>query len=303
MNKAITIALAVTAGFGFAGCKKKGGGGGAWLVGENGLMANLRADGTMGPGYDLGGSDDLLGIGCRGDEVAFVVGEGGTALRTYDAGASWQAIDVGTTAALRDVAVAWELVYVAGDDGVRVSTDDGDRWTSLPGATQAFRTISTTDTGELALALAADGSVWRWDGATLAAVGAVPGAEAAALSHDGRFAAIAGDGGALAISDDGGASFTTIDAGTSADLLAVWAGAHGEVLAVGGNGTIVRVDGGVATASAPATATLRTVRLDGDDGFAAGDAGEVLATHDGGATWQRLDVAVGGAVYDLDDIE
>jgi photosystem II stability/assembly factor-like uncharacterized protein len=302
MNKAITFGMILTAALLATGCKKKGGGG-AWLVGQDGLMANVEADGTLGEGYDLGGTDDLLGIGCRGDEVAFVVGEGGTALRTYDTGVTWEATDVGTAVALRDVAVAWELLYVAGDDGLRVSTDDGDGWTMLAGSERAWRTISTTDTGALALALADDGSVWRWDGVTLTQASSLAGARAAMLSHDGRFAAVAGDAGALAISDDGGVTWTAVDTGTTADLHAVWSGTHGEVLAAGAAGTIVRLADGVVTVSTPATATLRAVHIHDGVGHAAGDGGEVLVTHDGGASWDVLAVAVAGTVYDLDDIE
>src|SRR5687767_13792401 len=90
------------------GCKKKGGspgpGPGGWLVGDEGLMAAITPDGSLGSPYELGTSVDLAGIACRGTTDAFVVGAAGTFLRTFDGGESWEAIDVGTTAALRAVA-------------------------------------------------------------------------------------------------------------------------------------------------------------------------------------------------------
>src|SRR5688572_30826856 len=99
----LLLLLAAGAALGAAGCKKKGGGGGgAWLVGEDGLMANLQPDGTLGDGYSLDVDDDLLGIACRGEDTAFVVGEGGILMRTFDGGESWEALDAGTTATLRD---------------------------------------------------------------------------------------------------------------------------------------------------------------------------------------------------------
>src|SRR5262249_31841042 len=157
----------------------KSGGGGAWLVGSDGLMANIQTDGTLGPGYDLGRGVDLRGITCRGDE-AFVVGDG-TFLRTHDAGATWTSLDVGT-ASLRAVRAAGDPVVTAGDDGVRLSRDDGDTWATL--APGAFVSVAIDDAGTVALAVAADGGLWRWDGAAIAEITAMPGARAVALSHD-----------------------------------------------------------------------------------------------------------------------
>jgi photosystem II stability/assembly factor-like uncharacterized protein len=291
MQKILAMALLITAAAA-GGCKKKGGGG-AWLVGEDGLMANVREDGTLGPGYDLGGTEDLFGIGCRGD-AGFVVGEGGTFLRTYD-GETWEAIDVGTTAALRDVAVAWDAVYIAGDDGLRVSRDDGDSWELVTGG--AWRAVTTTAQGDVALALDDTGTAWRWDG-VLAPVDAA--GTAISLSRDGDFAALVGAGGALAVSDDGGATWRDVDSGTAADLHAVSAGA-GTAVAAGAAGTIVRFSDDIVV-STPTTGSLRAVHLHDAHGFAAGDGGAVLLTHDNGASWAAL-LTLDRNVRDLDEID
>src|SRR6185295_19184997 len=65
---AILCALSTTT---LAGCK--GGGGGGWLVGTSGLMANV-IKGKLGQGYDLGTATTLNGIACRYQDEAWVVG-------------------------------------------------------------------------------------------------------------------------------------------------------------------------------------------------------------------------------------
>jgi photosystem II stability/assembly factor-like uncharacterized protein len=306
----IVLSVALTA---LGGCKKKGGstgsggGGGAWLVGADGEMVNVRGDGTLGEGYALGVEDDLLSITCRGVDTAFVAGESGTLLRTFDGGESWESIDLGTTATLRDVAAAHaDVVYVAGDAGLWRSPDSGDSWTELPDGDRAWKSIATHGDGGMALALADDGAVWRWvDGAAgLAQVTTVAGARSLALSHDGRYAVIAGDRGALSVSDDGGLTWAAHPTGTAVDLHAAWVTSAGHVLAVGDAGTVVRLDADGLSVETPGSGTLRAVHLNGAGiGLAAGDGGEILATSDGGRTWEILDLEVSSVIYGLDEID
>jgi photosystem II stability/assembly factor-like uncharacterized protein len=292
-------------------CKKKsgdgtGGGGGAWLVGASGLMANLLPDGQLGDGYDLGVDDDLLAIACRGLDTAFVVGESGTLLRTYDGGDSWAALDAGTTATLRDVAAAHgEAVYVAGDGVLLASDDSGDHWIDLEAARGVdWRSIATAEHGERALAVAADGRVVRVDGAQLFDATLVPGARAIGLSHDGSTAAVVGDGGALVVSQDGGITWAVVATGVSADLHAVWPTDDGAVIAVGDGGTVVRAIGDDVEVSTPGLGALRAVHINGaGEGLAAGDRGEVLRTDDGGYSWSVVDIELGGTVFGLDEID
>jgi photosystem II stability/assembly factor-like uncharacterized protein len=306
----IVLSVALTA---LGGCKKKsgggtgGGGGGAWLVGADGEMVNVRGDGTLGEGYALGVDDDLLAITCRGLDTAFVAGESGTLLRTFDGGESWESIDLGTSSTLRDVAAAHDdVVYVAGDAGLWRSPDSGDSWTELAAGDRAWSSIATHGDGGTALALAADGAVWRWvDGAAgLAPATTLTGARAIALSHDGRFAAVAGDRGGLLVSDDGGLTWAPHPTGTAVDLHAVWVTSAGHVLAVGDAGTIVRLDDDGLSVETPGSGTLRAVHLNGAGvGLAAGDGGEVLSTSDGGRTWSALDLGVTAVIYGLDEID
>jgi photosystem II stability/assembly factor-like uncharacterized protein len=310
-RRLFTLIVLSVAALALGGCKKKsgggtGGGGGAWLVGADGEMINLHGDGTLGEGYALGVEDDLLAITCRGLDTAFVVGERGTLLRTFDGGESWESIDLGMTSTLRDVAAAHDdLVYVAGDAGLWLSRDSGDTWSELPAGDRAWRSIATYGDGGVALALAADGAVWRWtESGGLAEVAKQAGGAAIGLSHDGRFAVLAGAGGTLAVSDDGGLTWAPHPTGTDVDLHAAWVTEAGHVIAVGDAGTIVRLDDDGLSVETPGTGSLRAVHLNGAGvGLAAGDDGEVLSTRDGGRTWAALDVAVTSAIYGLDEID
>jgi photosystem II stability/assembly factor-like uncharacterized protein len=313
-----TVVLVIGVGaIAFTGtaCKKKSGGpgGGSWLVGDDGTMSNILSDGTLGEGYDLGVDRDLLAITCRGEATAFVVGEAGTLLRTFDGGATWETIDLGTEATLRDVAAGLpDRVYVAGDAVLLVSRDSGDNFTALPGAADhAWRSIATDHEGAVALALADDGSVWRWDDTALAMtpMTTLAGGRAIALSHDGATAVVVGDAGAMSRSDDGGLSWQRIETGTDVALLAAWATGSswgpGEVFAVGEAGTVVRVEGSEVEVANPGLGTLRAIHIDGAGlGMAAGDNGEVLRTDDEGLSWLTLDVELGTAtIRGLDSVE
>ncbi len=300
---------------GSAGCEKKkgggtgGGGGGAWLVGADGTMVQLLPDGTLGAGYPLETDDDLLGITCRGLDTAFVVGEGGTLLRTFDGGASWEAVDLGTAATLRDVAAARaDVVYVAGDGGLWVSPDSGTSWQAVPGSARDWRSVASAPDGGAALAIATDGTVWRWDAdvGVLAQVTFVAGARAVSLSHHGDHAVVVGDDGAMLRSATGGRTWEPVATGTAADLYGAWATVTGELLAIGADGTVVRAAaGGDVEVTRPGLGALRAIHLDAAGvGLIAGDGGEVLRTDDGGDSWSVVEVDLGGAaIYGLDAIE
>lgn len=300
------IALAGT------GCKKKSGGGtgggGAWLVGEDGVMENLQIDGTLGEGYSLGVDHDLLSITCRGPDTAFVAGEGGTVLRTFDGGETWDQLDLGTTATLRDVAGprGTTRLYIVGDDAAYLSRDDGDSWWTIPSSERSWLSVATAGDGARALMLDTAGDVWAYDdvaGGFLPATSKA-GLRALAISPDGAHAAAVGDGGALLVSDDAGATWTERATGTGAALHAAWVTESGVVLAVGDDGVVVRAAGADVEVTAPATGTLRAVHLDdAGHGLVAGDVGSLLQTHDGGETWEPLELTLGGAIYALDEVD
>jgi photosystem II stability/assembly factor-like uncharacterized protein len=306
----LAIAAAATAA---GGCKKKsgggGGGGGSWLVGDDGLMANVRNDGTMGPGYELDADTDLLSITCWGLDTAFVVGEQGTLLRTFDGGENWESIETGTLGALRAVASgSGEVVYAAGDGTFLVSHDSAATLTQVAGAPeQRWISLGTDQTGAVALALAADGTVWRYQdaGGSMTQVATVAGASSVAMSRTGAVATIAGADGQLLSSTDGGATWSAIELGSDVDLFAAWPTDAGAIVAVGAAGTVARIGAdGAVSLTTPGVGTLRAVQLNAEGhGIAGGDAGEVLVSDDGGASWRSIETGLTGTIRALDNID
>lgn len=311
MKRLITISVVLL--IALSGCKKKssgpGGPGGAWLVGQDGLMADLGLDDRLGDGYDLGTDHDLLGIACKGLDTAFVVGELGTLLRTFDGGESWDVIDLETTRTLRSIAIgSGSTIYVGGDALLTMSRDAGTTWTRMPvdPASSWLAVASGHDAQHGALALDTSGQVWREDVVQhdMVPVATLAGARVVAASHDGAQAVIAGSGRTLLRSRDAGSTWTAIDLGRELELHDAWVTVTGVILAVGADGVVARIDAaGVVSVSQPGAGTLRSVHINGAGrGLAAGDDGEVLSTRDGGATWTVLDLGLTGTVFGVDEV-
>jgi photosystem II stability/assembly factor-like uncharacterized protein len=308
------IAIALCIGFAvisLCSCKKKKGtGGGSWLVGEDGLMANLSATGERGADYSLDVPDDLLAIACRGADTGFVVGERGLLLRTFDAGETWDAVDVGSSATLRAVAVgesASDIVYVAGDGIFLRSSDSADTFEPIAGASRAWQSLATDHTGAVALLVDGDGAIWRYEALSGALVEVVPPAalRSVAMTADGTSVAAVGEAGALWRSDDGGVSWRREDLGADGVRLRdVWITRDRTVVAVGDAGLIARrTADGTVSVQHPVTATLRALHV-GISGhsFAAGDSGTILLSHDAGKTWTRIDAGIHATINALDEI-
>jgi photosystem II stability/assembly factor-like uncharacterized protein len=300
----------ISAGIGLAmvGCKKTptgggGGGGGGWLVGTQGLMANVDSNDKLGKGYALDTSDALNGIACRYLGEAWVVGDNGTLLYTHDAGVTWSSQTVPTSANLRALATQdTGPVFVAGDGVFMTSSDTGAHWTSI--AEQAsFRSLAAAQRGETVLAVADDGGVWSFANGALTRVASVPGARAIALSPDGNTAVIAGNG--FAVSKDAGHTWQTIAVDAQLEDINV-TDDDGTAVAVGDAGAIAQLSFGKVSLQHVGTADLRTVHIaDNDDydatGYAAGNDGQVYITHDSGWTWQS-GPSLGRTVLGVDQI-
>ncbi len=294
------------------GCKKTsgtptgGGGGGGWLVGSSALMANVGDDGKLGTGYDLGAAMQLNGIACRYSGEAWVVGAQGTLLYTNDGGASWSAQQVPATGDLRGVATQdFGPVFVVGNGAFLVTQDTGATWTSLGAAQTQFRAVAAAQEGANVLALSEDGGLWQYDAGALTRRGTIAGAHAIALSSDGNLAIVAGQG--LSRSADGGATWTQLAIDPSLAFDDVRMADDGSAVAVGAAGAIANVDAsGAVTLQHVGAADLHALHVadfasDTGTGFAAGDGGQVLITHDAGATW-AFGPNLGRTVYGIDEI-
>ncbi len=304
--KAAVLAFAIACSLG--GCRKKGGEvgpgvGGGWVVGERGMMINVHADGSFSD-YDLEIGDDLLDIACRGTDSAFVVGTRGTFLRTFDGGAEWESIELGTRGALRSVAAASrEFVVVAGDEGLFLSADSGTTWSTL--ATGSFASVALDHTGDVIMALDRGGTVWREDrSASLRPVFASAGAVALAMNATGERAAVLTPGRTLWLTDDGGGSWQPLELGGAYDLRSGWITASGELIAVGTGGVVVHVDARrEVNVQRPARGDLDAVHLGSSGiGYAGGADGRLLHTLDGGVTWAPLSRSAPQRVLSVDQI-
>ena len=199
-NKVVLLcaALAVLS----VGCKKKSGpgGGGGWFVGEEGLMVDVDPDGRIGDGYDLGAAERLEAIACRYLDEAWVAGSNGTLLYTSDAGATWQAHDVGVGAAhLRGLATQdGGPVFIAGDGVLATAVprehDGAATWTNLADGATRFVGVAAAQQGATVLAVSDDGGVWAYAGGRLDRRATLAGARGVAVSPDGAHAIVAGDG-------------------------------------------------------------------------------------------------------------
>lgn len=308
--KVVLLCLGIVLSVG--ACKKSGGGGpgggggGGWLVGRNGLMVNVKTDGTSA-GYDLATSETLNSIACRYSGEAWVVGTHGTLLYTDDAGVSWRAQAVPTTADLRALATQnWGPVFVAGDGVFLTSNDTGAHWTALGDGTVSFRSIAAAQEAETVLAVSEDGALWSYENRELVSRGTMTGARTVALSPDGQTAILVGDN-LIARSTDAGRTWSPLTVAANIRFDDVRIDADGDATAVGSGGAIAHIaDDGRVVLQQVGTADLHTVQLattgeyDGL-GFTAGDGGQVWITQDDGWTWGQ-GPNVGGTVLSIDQI-
>lgn len=287
---------------------------GAWLVGDQGTMFAIDVDGQAST-YPLERDDDLRAIACLGEATAWVVGSGGTVLRSRDAGQRWDdvAIDGMTSIEWTALAVAeasiepLEVLWLVGGDGAIVRTADGGAsWTTVAGTTVDFTGVATTLDGSDAIAVADDGSIWQIDATGATSVHHADGPlHAVALAvHGGQAIAVGADGRMLA-SEDAGASWLELDSTTDRDLHAVRV-AHdgGLAVAVGEAGIVVRASAQTVEAIEwpDAEFGLYALHLRHDGrGQAVGGNGVVLSTDDAGLTWTSLSLPTTATLRGVDD--
>lgn len=291
-----------------AACKKGGGtgggGGGGWLVGSSGLMANIH-DRTAS-GYELGSTEQLNAIACRGPGEAWVVGDHATVLYTDDAGETWVAQAVPTTADLRTLATQDQgPVFAAGNGTLLVSEDTGATWRELSDGATHFRSVSAATHGDTVMAIGDNGSVWSYDAGVLSKRATFAGARAVAVAAEGRDIIIAGTG--LWRSTNSGATFEALAAPENFVWNEVRLDQNGNAIAVGDRGAVAMISasGQVLTQHVGAD-DLHALRIAGSAwgdavSYTAGDRGQVWMSNDGGWSWLP-GPNVGRTVLGIDEI-
>jgi photosystem II stability/assembly factor-like uncharacterized protein len=296
-----------------SGCKKKGtsgGGGGGWFVGTEGLMVNLQPGDEATTEYDLGATERLNTIACRYTAEAWVGGARGTLLYTSDAGDEWVSHTLPTLADIHAIATQdTGPVFLAGDGVFLTATPafvTGDAaWTDVGDGVTRFRSVAAARHGETVLAVSDDGGVWSYEAGRLVRRTTIAGADAIAVSADGKTVLLAGAG--LARSTDAGLTWSQLAVDPSVRFADVRIDDRGDGFAVGTSGAIARVDlEGRVLLQRAGTADLQTLFVpyssawDGV-GYAAGDGGQIWLTHDAGWTWE-LGPNVGRTVLGVDEI-
>jgi len=270
-------------------------------------MANVDTKGVLGTGYDLGASERLNGIACRYLDEAWVVGDRGTLLYTSDAGESWEAHDLGTSANLRALATQDAgPVFVAGDGVFFAATPDyatGEaKWAQLGDGVTKFRSLAAAQRGSTVLAVDDAGGVWSYAAGQLTKRATLAGAAAVAVSADGSTAIAAGTG--LYRSFDGGQTWSPLAVDASLAFDDVRIDDRGDAVAVGAGGAIARIDTeGRVLVQRVGTDHLRTLHIASYDGvgYAAGDGGQIWMTRDAGWTW-TAGPNLGRTVLGVDEI-
>jgi photosystem II stability/assembly factor-like uncharacterized protein len=282
-----------------------------WYVGKDGVMFRVDPDGAAPSTYALESDADLLAIACRGEDEAWVVGERGAILSTFDGGSSWATITAETDDDENLVAVAVDhdrAVWIAGEAGSLLhSADAGESWSYLPSGDHAWTGLATDAHGDHALLTDSAGTVWSHDGETLTALfSASEPLDDVWMTPNGGVAVAVGERGTMVESRDGGASWTQLSVDTARDLKAVFVSGDGEsIFAVGEAGVVVRIDErGVAVDELLSPElNLRDLHMSADHaGHVVGDAGTALLSWDLGESWEPIELDTQAELTGLDQL-
>jgi photosystem II stability/assembly factor-like uncharacterized protein len=243
-------------------------------------------------GYALVAETNALAVHAVNANVAWIVAEDGVLLATFDGGASWNLVDLQTSAHLRALQQVGGVGWAVGDGGtVRRTINQGASWTvQNAGTLNALRGVAVFDAdhawavgdGGIVVSTSDGGATWglvQTDATRLYAVHFID-----------EFTGLAvGQGGAIVATTDGGQTWTSAASGSTSHLRALATFGTTLAWAAGSGGTILRSDDAGTTwlpCATPSSATLYAIGFrDADEGWAAGAGGTLLHTTDGGANW------------------
>jgi photosystem II stability/assembly factor-like uncharacterized protein len=260
-------------------------------------------------------TDDLFGAHFVDAANGWAVGAFGTILRTRDGGNSWRPQLSNTTEQLFSVAFAdAEHGWIAGRSGLVLHTDNGgDTWQAQKSGTDHHLfTIKAIDSqrawavGDWGVILATHDAGATWQNRSLERDVILNGESWPDAEHGW----IVGEAGTILATSDGGQTWADQVSGVQKTLFGVcftdlhhgWAvGLDGILLHTTDGGQSWQVQQGstavgaleqVGFQEALGHPSLYDMMVVGKYGYAVGDIGTVLASEDGGQTWQRKDMPV-----------
>lgn len=221
----------------------------------------------------------------------WVVGDGGTTLRTNNSGQTWTLVPL-TGMDVEDIAFAdASNGIMVGDNGSTLrTTNGGATWSVVPsGQGQALYTVAY-GSGGLVYIAGRDGAVARSTNGGLSwipsIIGTVRYRGSAAIGTNGW---IVGEGGTIIATSNGGVTWNSQASGTGSDLKGVFFISATEGWIAGQNSTLLYTNNGGATwtsRNTGITAGLNSVFfLNANEGWATGNAGTIFRTTNGGLNW------------------
>jgi len=254
------------------------------------------------PGGELFQDADLYSIRFAPDgKTGFVVGEGGTVLRTTDGGSTWKRLDSGTTKSLFKLAVLDEKTALAvGNDGIIIRTDDGgDHWKTIKSPKDIVLfdiTFTDKNTGWIAAEFSTvlnttdGGQTWNL----------VTGGNTADFTIgpyftinfvDPQHAVVGGLAGEMATSDDGGKTWKPSKLPDQVGAYAFAVDTNNKKMWVAGTGgrTFSEPEGGQWQEASRATFNdITDIAFSGNAGVMVGLNGTILLTDNAGEKWQAV---------------
>lgn len=238
--------------------------------------------------------------------IGYVIGDGGTLLRTTDGGMTWTVVVTGVSFELTSIRVVGNAIYVMGARGYfAVSYDGGLTWQRIDLGVSITLHGAYFINANQGFVVGAGGTIFMWNGARWIDQSIDPMVTFTAIYGAGRYVYAVGLGGIVYRFD--GVNWIEINLGITFDLhdvhfLDAYLG-----FMVGANGVVFRtVDGGITWVrlTTGVSVRLRSVRvLSRLVAIAVGDGGVVLRTIDGGATWIRIDLGASFVLTSIDVID
>jgi photosystem II stability/assembly factor-like uncharacterized protein len=255
----------------------------------------------------LGTGADINAIQHTSFGHRYVVGDGGTVLKSDATRTTWTLVDVGTSADLLGVhEPSLGQVWIGGA-AATVRLTFSTTWSNRDIPNTAEDVVLFSGGSTTSYAAGSGGTMFRTSNSGVTWTEQTSGTTAHLRDGEGgTTATCVGDGGTILKTTNTGATWTAQTSGTTADLYAYKGVANGGTLAAGEAGTMLRsVDGGATWTpiSLPTSATIRDMDTSGQNAnwvLACGEGGVLLRSTNAGVTWCHVNTGVSTNLYAVD---